>query len=218
MAPRDGLHQRPVIRKDGSQGLNLPLAGARKVHRIAVAFGARGEVAIKSGDFGKGFVLVISEHSFHEVIGLYLFNERSFPSGPNLLTVDDTIWREVQQKPEFKRRKEADRESYAWDKLIEYLADPTAKSISEPGPQLNDIELALRAMARENRFARRLLGRGVREFLRQATDGKLRSRLLRGPGGVIYVFVFFQSDENAAFRAAEVANRCFIARHRGWRR
>jgi hypothetical protein len=239
-----------VIRKDGSQGLNLPLAAARKVHRIAVAFGGRGEVAIKSGDFGKGFVHVMSEHSFHELmaeldtitdfveylaakegcvtggcsiviegsesnlLGLYLFNGRSFPSGANLMTVDDTIWRGIQQKPEFQRRKEADRESYTWDKLIEHLADLSAKSIGEAGPQLNDLELALRAMARENRFARRLLGRGVREFLRQATARKLRSRLLTGPSGIIYVFVFFESDEDAAFRAAEVGNRCYIARHK----
>jgi hypothetical protein len=57
-----------VIRKDGSPGLNLPPTERRKVHRIAVAFGGRGEVAIKSGDFGTGFAHVLSEHSFHEVM------------------------------------------------------------------------------------------------------------------------------------------------------
>jgi hypothetical protein len=130
------------------------------------------------------------------------------------MSVDDGIWRGIQQKTEYKRRKEADCESYARDRLIEHLADPTAKSIGEAGPQLNDAELALRAMARENRFARRLLGRGFREFLQQATAGKLRSRLLTGPSGVIYVLVFFEPDKDAAFRIAEVGTRCFIARHR----
>jgi hypothetical protein len=239
-----------VIRKDGSPGLNLPPTERRKVHRIAVAFGGRGEVAIKSGDFGKGFIHVMSEHSFQEVmaeldtiadlveyltakedcvasgcsiviegsesnlLGLYLFNGRSFPSGPDLMTVEDGIWRGIQQKPEYKRRQEADHDSYAWDKLIEQLADPTAKLIGEAGTQLNDVELALRAMARENRFARRCLGRGFLEFLRQATARKLRSRLLTGPSGVIYVFVFFEPDKDATFRIAEVGNRCFVARHR----
>ena len=96
----------------------------------------------------------------------------------------------------------------------ERLADPTAKSIGEAGPQFNEVELALRAMARENRFSRRLLGRGVREFVQQATTGKLRSRSLTGPGGIIYVFVFFASDEEASYRIAELINRCFIARHK----
>jgi hypothetical protein len=239
-----------VIRNDGSPGLNLPSVAQRRVHRIAVAFGGRGEIAIKSGDLGKGFVHVMTEHSFHEVmteldtitdfveyltakedcisggcsiiitgsesnlLGLYLSNGRSFPGGSDVLFVDDTLWRGIQQKPEFKRRKEADRESYTWDKLIELLADPSAKSVGEAGPQLNEVELALRAMARENRFARRLLGRGVREFLQQATAGNLRSRLLTGPSGVIYVLVFFASDEDDRYRIAELGNRCFIARHK----
>ena len=215
-----------------------------------MAFGGQEEVAIKSGDLGNGFVHVMSEHSFHEVmteldtiadlveyltakedcvsggcsiimegsesnlLGLYLSNGRSFPSGTNVMIVDDTLWRGIQQRPEFKRRKDADRESYAWDKLIERLADPTAKSIGEAGPQFNEVELALRAMARENRFSRRLLGRGVREFVQQATTGKLRSRSLTGPSGIIYVFVFFASDEEASYRIAELSNRCFIARHK----
>jgi hypothetical protein len=238
-----------VIRKDGSPGLNLPPAAERKVHRIAVAFGGRGEVAIKSGDFGKGFIHVMSEHSFHDVmteldtvtdlvayltakedcvaggcsivvegaesnlLGLYLFNGRSFPSGSNLMIVDDTIWRGIQQGPEFRRKKEADIESYTWDKLIECLADPNAKLIGEAGSQLSDVELALRVMAREDRFSRRFLGRGVREFLLQATTGGLRSRLLNGPSGIIYVIVSFASEEDSASRIAEVGNRCFIARH-----
>jgi len=57
-----------VIQGDGSPGLPLPLMPQRKVHRIAVAFGGRGEVVIGSGDFGKGFVHVMSEDSFLDVL------------------------------------------------------------------------------------------------------------------------------------------------------
>jgi len=239
-----------VTRHDGSAGLKLPSQTERRVHRIAVAFGSEGEVPIKSGDLGHGFVHVMSEHSFREVmteldtitdlveyltakedcvaggcsiimegpesnlLGLYLSNGRSFPSGSSILVVNDTLWREIQAKPEFVRRKEADRESYAWDKLIDSLADPSASPIGESSPQLNDVELALRAMARENRFSRRVLGRGFREFLQQATAGKVRSRLLIGPSGIIYVFVFFERQEDYALRIAEVGNRCFIARNK----
>ena len=37
------------------------------------------------------------------------------------MIVDDTIWQGIREKPEFKRRKEADCESYTWDKLVEFL-------------------------------------------------------------------------------------------------
>lgn len=238
-----------VIRRDGSLGLSLPPLIDRKIHRLAVAFGGRGEVFISSGDFGKGFVHVMTEQSLQEVlteldtitdlvdyleakealiaggcsvaitgsesnlVGWYLFSGRSFPSGQNLMMIDDTIWREILEKPEFKRRKEADRDSYTWDRLIEELSDPSAKPVGEFGPQLAESDIALRAMARETRFSRRILGRSVREFLEQAVAGKLHSRMLCSTSGVIYVFVFFSLGEDANFRIAELGNRCFIARH-----
>ena len=233
-----------VIRGDGSLGLNLPPLVQRKIQRIAVAFGGRGVVAVKSGDFGKGFVHVMSEHSFLEVLaeldtiaylgakeaftarcsvvvegsesnllGWYLYNNRSFPGGADLMVVDNTVWQEIREKPEFKRRKEADRESYVWDRLIEELSDPKAKPVSGPGPTLADLELALRTMAREPRLARRMLGRGLCEFIKQAKAGKLRSRILVAPGGTIYVLVCFRADTDPGFWEAELACRCLIARH-----
>src|SRR3546814_3655463 len=58
-------------------------------------------------------------------------------------------------------------------------------------------------ISRETRFSRRILGRGVREFLEQAKAGKLRSRILNGPSGVIYVLVFFPAGEDPKFRITE---------------
>ena len=237
-----------VIRGDGSPGLELPPLAQRNVHRIAVAFGGRGEVAIKSGDFGKGFVHVMSEHSFLDVLteldtitdlvayleakealaakcsvvitgsesnllGWYLFHNRSFPGEADLLLVDETIWQGIREKPEFKRRKEADRESYIWDKLVAELSDPNAKPAAGPGPTLTDLEMALRAMAREPRLSRRMLGRALREFMEQAKAGKVRSRILVAPRGTIYVFVFFRAGRDPKSCEAEVGCSCLIARH-----
>lgn len=235
-----------VIRSDGTCGVFLPTVAERNVHRVAVAFGGQGEVPIPSGDFGKGYVHVMSECSFHEVLteldtvtdlvkylaakensrcskftlgsesnllGWYLFNGRTFPSGLDAILVDDGIWEDIQEKPQFKRRKEADRESYFWDRLIECLSDPDTKPVIEAGPQLTNLEFALRSMAREDRLSRRILGRGVREFVEQAKAGRLRSRIMLSPSGVIYVFAFFKPEEETKLRAAELANRCFLARH-----
>jgi hypothetical protein len=58
-----------VTRRDGTPGLPLPVRSDRKVHRIAVACGSQGRVARSSGDFGKGFVHVMTEEGFFDVLG-----------------------------------------------------------------------------------------------------------------------------------------------------
>ncbi len=238
-----------IIRHDGTPGLALPALELRKIHRLAVAFGDKGEVAIKSGDFDKGFVHVMSEPSFRDVLaeldtisdfvaylaakedfagrcrmicegsesnvlGWYLTHERTFPENADVMLFDDTIWAGLQNETAFKRRKEADRDSYVWDRLIEGLADPSAKSVEGPGPTLNELEFALRRMALETRFHRRILGRGVGEFLTAARARHLASRILAAPSGVIYVLVYFPAKAQPEDRRAEVTGRCFIARQR----
>lgn len=233
--------------KDGSFGLNLPALADRKIHRIAVAFGSLGQVPIKSGDFGKGFVHVMHEQSFFQLLneldtitdlidylatkedfaarctivvegseanllGWYLFHDRSFPDKTDFMIVDNTIWNHLNEKPEWKRRKEVDEASYAWDKLIEMLSDPRAKAITGAQPELTDLELALRSMARENRFSRRALGTALHEFLAESKAGKLRSRIILGSSGVIYVLAYFTPTDELKHRTPELALRCVAAR------
>src|SRR5262249_25551553 len=57
-----------VIRADGSLGLALPPASERRVHRIAVALGGKGEMPLEFGDFRKGFVHAFDEISFTAVL------------------------------------------------------------------------------------------------------------------------------------------------------
>ena len=163
-----------VILKDGSPALNLPDVSARKIHRIAVAFGSQGQVPISSGDSGSGFVHVMDEQSFFELLteldtitdlmdylvakealltrcsvviegsesnllGLYLQHGRAFPQKCDRMVLDNTIWEGIKQDAAFQRRKEADAESYAWDRLIELLSDPNAKPVSGAAPKLTDL-------------------------------------------------------------------------------
>lgn len=238
-----------VTRCDGSPGLPLPPVGTRIIHRIAVAFGGRGEVITKSHNFDKGFVHVMTEQSLTDVLteldtiadlvhylaaketlvsttsviiegseanllGWYLAHGRTFPTGHDLMLVDDTIWRGLQGEPAFKRRKDADGDSYVWDRLIDLLADPNAKPVTGPGPSPTNLEMALRIMALENRFSRRILGKAVREFLEQAKAKTLRSRLLVAPSGILYVLTYFSATESPKSRESELGCRCLAARHR----
>ena len=239
-----------VVRSDGSRGLDLPPLMDREVHRIAVALGGKGEVCLTARDMGKGFVHVMDEQSFLEVLteldtitelveyleakealvtggcsaifegpesnmlGWYLYNGRSFPQGPTMMVMDGNIWQGMKKKPEFIRRKQADRESYIWDELIESYSDPEAKPVLGSGETLTQLELGLRVMARETRFSRRILGRGFRQFLELAKARKVRSRTMRGPSGIIYVLVSFSAGLDQKLRYGEMVMRCYAARHR----
>lgn len=57
-----------VIHADGSQGISFPPRDARRIHRVAVAFGSDGECSISSGDFGKGHVHVLTEQTLINIL------------------------------------------------------------------------------------------------------------------------------------------------------
>ncbi len=57
-----------IVRNDGSEGLAIPDAPQRKIHRVAVALGGDGKVPIQFGDFGKGFVHVFDGMSFQIIM------------------------------------------------------------------------------------------------------------------------------------------------------
>ena len=238
-----------VKRRDGTPGLPLPARSDRRIHRIAVACGSQGAVLTSSGDFGKGFVHVLTEEGFFNVlgeldtihdfaeylrakeawiaggrsvvlegselnlVGLYVSNGRTFPDNVSHIVVPDGLWQTMLDRPEFQKRKTLDRESYAWDALIDQLSDPHAKPIEGSSVELSEVERALRVMVCENRFGRRVLGQALREFLEKAVAGQLRSRVLVGPSGVIYVLVRFHKNDDPNYRRAELGNRCFLARH-----
>ena len=238
-----------VIRKDGSPGLFLPPLETRRIHRIAVAIGGEGEVPIKSGDLGKGYVHVLTELGFQDllteldtitdlvdfltakeaftsagcttlvlgpennILGCYLLNDKKFPSGADLLMIDDTFWPGLTEREDYKRRKEADRISYDWDRLIELYVGPNRELFGEAEEQLTGMERALRAMAREHRLSRRMLASAMRDFVEQAMNSPLRSRTLCGDSGVIYVLVFFKLTEDGKMRLAVLNDRIALARH-----
>lgn len=237
-----------VIRNDGAPGLNLPPTERRQTFRIAVAFGGEGQVTVKSGDFGEGFVNVMTEQSFEEVLteldtvtdfieylnakealvksgtaivcegsesnmlGWFITNDRTFPVGQTMAVFDNSLWSGLQSNPAFLRRKEADRVSYLWDDLTEALSDPKAKAVSGPEPELNQVEMAVRAMARETRLHRRILGQAVGEFLAAARARQTRARIVRGGHGVIYIFAYFLPSDTPEMRKAELVGRCYVAR------
>lgn len=236
-----------IIRNDGSQGITLPDSSKRKIYRVAVAFGGKGQVSIGVGDFGKGFVHVFTEKSldiiFRELdtttdfteylsakeklnernikvlsygeenlLSLYLFNNRSFPSEYNHLIIENDLWDDLNNRPEYRQKKELDKISYIWDNIIEHFCHHALHDSQEFDPSLSDTEFAIRTMALENRFSRRILGKTFSEFMELASQKKVRSRMMMALSGVVYVFLANEQGINRKHRESEIALRCFVAR------
>lgn len=56
-----------TVQTSSGRAITLPPHASRKYHRISVSLGGRGEVPVRWGDFGTGFVQVFDEHNLHIV-------------------------------------------------------------------------------------------------------------------------------------------------------
>ena len=236
-----------VTAADGAGWLHLPPRDRRRVHRIAVALGSRGEIPITAGDSGKGFVHVLDEAAvltlmreldtisdlveylrkteeflektqvvvpgLENLLALYLHRGRNYPSDADRLLLTADMWSEVSAKEEFQRKKEADKVSYLWDGMIEHIAETHDPELTQSHGENDDpnpaVERVTRIMAREPRFNRRMLSKAFQEF---HVPGKSRSRIVRSPSGVVYVFLARPGGDERQLRKNELLGRMFIAR------
>lgn len=154
---------------------------------------------------------IVIEGSESDLLGLYLHGGRTFPQDSDFLMIGPGVWEEVQSKPEFQARKREDEDSYKWDYLVEMLGGDFGHDNSPFGLEPTQREFVVRAMARENRFFRRLLAKSLSGFLADAKANKTRSRYVQSNSGVVYVFAYFRLGEERNARVAELTARCFVA-------
>jgi len=99
-------------------------------------------------------------------------------SGNGPVILEDQLWRNFVDSPEYDRKRRADGVSYLWDHIVEqftkhYLAG-TSEYLTGEGSNPYDFEMVLRFFARENRFRRRLLADTIMDML-----GSTKSTLRR---------------------------------------
>ncbi|HLJ18340.1 MAG TPA: hypothetical protein VKV15_27870 [Bryobacteraceae bacterium] len=157
-------------------------------------------------------VRLVFEGSEEDLMAFYLHNGRSFPQTRSCIIVGDDLWRQFKEKEEAKAKKRSDEDSYIWDRLIELWAKDVLHENLEFPSSLNNAEMALRVMAKENRFSRRILGKSFREFIDQSSAGKVRAQMLKAHSEIVYVFLALPHTEDRQFRVAELGTRCFVAR------
>jgi hypothetical protein len=75
-----------------------------------------------------------------------------------------------------------------------------------------EAERALRVLAKEDRFSRRMLGRALREFLESSKAGTVRSRIAASQLlGAAYVFLAYSANTPPDDRRTELVARCFAS-------
>ena len=154
---------------------------------------------------------VLLEGGEEDLLAVYLTKGRQFPKSTGLISIGPDIWDNFRKRREYIAKKDADKVSAIWDGLIEYVTRHALAGTLEFGSSLSDVELALRQMAAENRYQRRLLGQAFDEFLQQSAK-RIRSRLVISESGAIYVFLAKPLDTKREDRIRELLTRCFVAK------
>ena len=147
-----------------------------------------------------------------DLLALYLQNGRNFPSNYDLIIIDDNLWASFTKKKEYPAKKEADKVSYVWDRLIEIFCNDFQKEGLEFGNSLTEVEKVTRVMAQEDRVCRRILSKKFIEFMELASQQKVISRVTPSPSGRLYVLLACPHGEDREYRVAELAGRCFVIR------
>ena len=168
----------------------------------------------KKALYERGILTLFDGGGEEDLLAFYLHQGRTFPEGPDFYVLEGNLWKSLAERDEFIRRKEADADSYFWDRLVELLvSDFRSRRLISDLPQasteLSDVERILRVMARENRFHRRLLSKYAVEFLESS---RIRSRFVPSPSGVQYVFLTTKPGVSRNDRLMELAGRCWVAR------
>lgn len=133
-----------------------------------------------------------------ELLANYLIGNRSFHHfrGFTDVILEEGQWSGYLERPETESKKQEDRVSYLWDRLIE-----SAHRSENP-----DYEVIARELARANRFQRRILAKSFRDAL----DDPSVSRRFMELEGVTYAFLFLDWDQ--IDRQKMLQTICIVAR------
>lgn len=92
------------------------------------------------------------------------------------LAISAGTYAALSAQPGYQARREADKVSYSWDRLLRLFTDSILKGDAEGAagqePDPSEIERGLRSMALEPRLSRRLLGGSVADAMKTAEDKK----------------------------------------------
>jgi hypothetical protein len=122
--------------------------------------------------------------------------------GLDLIYVQEGQWESLVKNPQYVAKRVEDAVSYSWDRLISRFTDMGQSDIVDAVPIAwrGNSEPAVREMADENRFGRRILGAGFTSFLRSAEAGKSSARVMVSHTNKNRAYVFLAEPFLESFR------------------
>jgi hypothetical protein len=150
-----------------------------------------------------------------DLLAFYLVNGKTFPEKNVGIILDDSLWNGLSNNQEYIKEKQLDKNSYVWDKLIEEIYDDHINNRLLNENTREELEIALRIMAKENRYSRRILSESFLEFIGVNTKPESPARIAKSPNqdDVVYVFLLeSQKHKTRKLRQGELALRCIVAR------
>ena len=155
---------------------------------------------------------VIFEGHEEDLLATYIKFGRSFPEEPDLLVIGENLWGSLTNFTEYQAKKREDRISYLWDAIIEAHIEGIADGHAIASPGLLESEPALRILALEDRYWRRVLSKALMDFLSLAKKQKIRSRIaISVEKNTAYVFLPASIEEDPQERLAELTARSWVA-------
>ncbi|HXQ72755.1 MAG TPA: hypothetical protein VN844_19815 [Pyrinomonadaceae bacterium] len=172
----------------------------------------------KESFYRAGKLTLFDSGGEEDLLALYLVCDRQFPEEPDLIVLEDGLWDHFNSDPAVLSRKKLNEISYYWDEIIEelyqtYLDSNLITDLPHTSDKLPDLEKAIRVMARENRFSRRLLSISLVDFLRNSQERRSKARVSDSPLlDARYVFLISDYDSNRKANLGELLGRCVVAR------
>ena len=244
--------QESIKRNDG-RSISLPNPKEQTIHRVSVSLGGREEIPIEWGDFGSGFIHVLTESNVkvifeeldtisdfidflitveeffdssisgifdgggvQDLLAIYLLGDYSLellhkPQSGGFLAIANDWWSNYENSSERRDRKIRLKDSYRWDKLIEWYANDllTDGMFDAHSKQVTKNELALSEMALQRREFRANL---VKSYIGLLENLDLGTRVAIADNQTAFVFMIAPGIDREA-RCGRLLARCLIIRN-----
>ena len=155
-----------------------------------------------------------------DLMAYFLWHGRDFPIPASKFKLDPDLWEKVEPDPQFLAAREENKISFFWDRLIQYFTDHFIKETLETGNEIpvQHYERAVRVMATETRFQRRVLTKCVLERSEIAKEGYVGSILPSLQPETHYVLLIGPGDggkDHSSYRKArseQLYARCIASK------
>jgi hypothetical protein len=155
-----------------------------------------------------------------DLMAYFIWNGREFPAPAAMFKLDPDLWPKVETNDQFLAGRSENKVSFFWDGLIEYLNKHFLEESLDGGNDIPvaDYERAVRIMASEGRFYRRVLSKWILERAEKAKEGYVGSILestqphthyvlLIGPGSAKEKYAEYRADRVMKLKARCLASK-----------